>query len=117
MQANFIESSPLPVKAVLAMTGHIEEIYRLPLLPMRRDTRLKLQKVAIEAGLLTALASPRISFFMRAGRSARTSSSCIALPVDNAIMAGGAPPATSPIMRAGTDLMRRWRRRGRSATA
>jgi 4-hydroxy-tetrahydrodipicolinate synthase len=54
MQANFIESSPLPVKAVLAMTGHIEEIYRLPLLPMRRDTRLKLQKVATEAGLLTA---------------------------------------------------------------
>src|SRR3984957_9213842 len=33
MQANFIESSPLPVKAVLAMMGKIEEVYRLPLLP------------------------------------------------------------------------------------
>jgi 4-hydroxy-tetrahydrodipicolinate synthase len=54
MQANFIESSPLPVKAVLAMTGHIEEVYRLPLLPLRRDTRQKLQKVATEVGLLTA---------------------------------------------------------------
>src|SRR5271156_1961211 len=43
MQANFIESSPLPVKAVLAMMGRIEENYRLPLLPMRRDTRSKLQ--------------------------------------------------------------------------
>jgi dihydrodipicolinate synthase/N-acetylneuraminate lyase len=31
MQANFIESSPLPVKAVLAMMGKIEENYRLPL--------------------------------------------------------------------------------------
>ena len=53
MQANFIESSPLPVKAVLAMMGRIEEVYRLPLLPMRRDTRSKLQKVATEAGLVT----------------------------------------------------------------
>jgi 4-hydroxy-tetrahydrodipicolinate synthase len=52
MQANFIESSPLPVKAVLAMMGRIEEVYRLPLLPMRRDTRSKLQKVATEVGLI-----------------------------------------------------------------
>jgi 4-hydroxy-tetrahydrodipicolinate synthase len=53
MQANFIESSPLPVKAVLAMMGKIEEVYRLPLLPMRRDTRSKLQKIAMDAGLIT----------------------------------------------------------------
>ena len=53
MQANFIESSPLPVKAVLAMMGKIEEVYRLPLVPMRRDTRSKLQRVATDAGLIT----------------------------------------------------------------
>jgi len=58
MQANFIESSPQPVKAVLAMMGKIEEIYRLPLVPMRRDTRSKLQKVAAEAGLITKAAAP-----------------------------------------------------------
>ena len=52
MQANFTESSPMPVKAVLAMMGRIEEVYRLPLLPMRRDTRSRLQKVAAEAGLI-----------------------------------------------------------------
>src|SRR5277367_2415870 len=52
MQANFIESSPLPVKAALAMMGKIEEVYRLPLLPMRRDTRSKLQKIAADAGLI-----------------------------------------------------------------
>jgi 4-hydroxy-tetrahydrodipicolinate synthase len=58
MQANFIESNPLPVKAVLAMMGRIEEAYRLPLLPMRRDTRSKLQRVATEVGLVTKPAAP-----------------------------------------------------------
>src|SRR3989442_10875816 len=60
MQANFLESNPLPVKAVLAMMGKLEEIYRLPLLPMRRDTRSKLQKIATEAGLIArpAAAAP-----------------------------------------------------------
>jgi 4-hydroxy-tetrahydrodipicolinate synthase len=53
MQANFMESNPLPVKAVLAMMGKIEEVYRLPLLPMRRDTRSRLQKIATEAGIIT----------------------------------------------------------------
>jgi 4-hydroxy-tetrahydrodipicolinate synthase len=57
MQANFIESNPLPVKAVLAMMGRIEEVYRLPLLPMRRDTRSKLQKIAVEAGLVAKAAA------------------------------------------------------------
>src|SRR5215470_2546313 len=53
MQANFIESNPLTVKAVLAMMGRVEEVYRLPLLPMRRDTRSKLQRIATEAGLIS----------------------------------------------------------------
>ena len=58
MLANFMESSPLPVKAVLAMMGKIEEVYRLPLLPMRLDTRSKLQKTATDAGLITRPAAP-----------------------------------------------------------
>ncbi len=58
MLANFIESSPLPVKAVLAMMGKIEEVYRLPLLPMRRDTRSKLQKIATDVGLIARPAAP-----------------------------------------------------------
>ena len=58
MQANFIESNPLPVKAVLAMMGKIEEVYRLPLLPMRRDTRSRLQKIATEVGLIAKPAGP-----------------------------------------------------------
>ena len=56
MQANFIESSPMPVKAVLAMMGRIEENYRLPMVPVRRDTRSKLQRIATEAGLIAKAA-------------------------------------------------------------
>lgn len=52
MQANFIESNPLPVKAVLAMMGRIEEVYRLPLLPMKKETRAKLERIASEVGLI-----------------------------------------------------------------
>jgi 4-hydroxy-tetrahydrodipicolinate synthase len=54
MQANFIESNPGPVKAALAMMGRIEEVYRLPLVPMKRESRAKLEKVVSELGLLQA---------------------------------------------------------------
>jgi 4-hydroxy-tetrahydrodipicolinate synthase len=57
MQANFIESNPMPVKAVLAMMGRIEEVYRLPMVPMKRETRAKLQQVAVEAGLVVGHAA------------------------------------------------------------
>ncbi|HVP53941.1 MAG TPA: 4-hydroxy-tetrahydrodipicolinate synthase [Candidatus Eisenbacteria bacterium] len=52
MQANFLESNPIPVKAVLSMMGRIEEVYRLPLVPMRPENRAKLEKVVTEVGLL-----------------------------------------------------------------
>jgi 4-hydroxy-tetrahydrodipicolinate synthase len=48
MQANFIESNPMPVKAVLAMMGMIEENYRLPMVRMKADTRAKLEKIAMQ---------------------------------------------------------------------
>jgi 4-hydroxy-tetrahydrodipicolinate synthase len=52
MQANFLESNPMPVKAVLAMMGKIEENYRLPMLPVKKETRAKLEKIAGQVGLL-----------------------------------------------------------------
>jgi 4-hydroxy-tetrahydrodipicolinate synthase len=52
MQANFIESNPMPVKAVLAMMGKMEENYRLPMLKMKSDTRAKLQKIAEACGVV-----------------------------------------------------------------
>jgi 4-hydroxy-tetrahydrodipicolinate synthase len=54
MQANFIETSPIPVKAALAMMGMIEEVYRLPLVPMKPENRAKLEKVLAAQGLLQA---------------------------------------------------------------
>ena len=57
MQGNFFEANPMPVKAVLAMMGRIEESYRLPMIPVRRDTRSKLQRIAAELGLVAKAAS------------------------------------------------------------
>jgi 4-hydroxy-tetrahydrodipicolinate synthase len=51
MQANFIESNPIPVKAVLAMMGRIEENYRLPLTPMKPENRAKLEKIVQQLDL------------------------------------------------------------------
>ncbi|HEY6291176.1 MAG TPA: 4-hydroxy-tetrahydrodipicolinate synthase [Terriglobia bacterium] len=52
MQINFIESSPIPVKAALAMMGMIEEVYRLPLVPITSGNRAKLEKVLESQSLL-----------------------------------------------------------------
>lgn len=52
MKLNFIESNPIPVKAVLAGRGLIEEVYRLPLTPLQPENRTKLEQGLREAGLL-----------------------------------------------------------------
>jgi 4-hydroxy-tetrahydrodipicolinate synthase len=52
MQANFIESNPMPVKAVLAMMGRIEENYRLPMVTMQPNLRAKLEAVARACGVV-----------------------------------------------------------------
>jgi 4-hydroxy-tetrahydrodipicolinate synthase len=51
MQANFIESNPIPVKAALAMMGRIEENYRLPLTRMKPENRARLEKIVFDLGL------------------------------------------------------------------
>jgi 4-hydroxy-tetrahydrodipicolinate synthase len=52
MEANFIESSPGPVKAALTLLGIIEENLRLPLVPVREETRARLRELLLELGLL-----------------------------------------------------------------
>jgi 4-hydroxy-tetrahydrodipicolinate synthase len=52
MQAHFIESNPIPVKAVLAMMGRIEENYRLPLVQMQPALRARLEAIARAAGVV-----------------------------------------------------------------
>ncbi len=57
MQINFIETNPIPVKAALAMMGMIEEVYRLPMVPMKPENRAKLEKVLAAQGLLAKSAA------------------------------------------------------------
>jgi len=52
MDANFIESSPGPVKAAMAMMGLLEEHFRLPLVPVKETTRAKLKDVLATLGAL-----------------------------------------------------------------
>jgi 4-hydroxy-tetrahydrodipicolinate synthase len=48
----FLETNPVPVKAALAMLGHIEEEYRLPLVRMSAKNREILQKTLRFCGIL-----------------------------------------------------------------
>jgi 4-hydroxy-tetrahydrodipicolinate synthase len=48
----FIESNPIPVKAALAMIGMIEEVYRLPLVPISPVNRERLERLLNESVFL-----------------------------------------------------------------
>ena len=52
MQAHFLEASPAPVKAVLALLGHGEDNLRLPMVPVTAATRKKLEGLLGELGLV-----------------------------------------------------------------
>jgi 4-hydroxy-tetrahydrodipicolinate synthase len=52
MEINFIESSPGPLKAAMAMMGLLEENFRLPLVPIQEKNRERVREVVIELGLL-----------------------------------------------------------------
>src|SRR5438552_3323126 len=52
MEINFIESSPGPVKAAMAMMGLLEENFRLPLVPIQEKSRARIREVIAELGIL-----------------------------------------------------------------
>jgi 4-hydroxy-tetrahydrodipicolinate synthase len=52
MDVNFVESSPGPVKAAMALMGLLEENLRLPLVPVSEKTRARVREVLTESGLL-----------------------------------------------------------------
>jgi 4-hydroxy-tetrahydrodipicolinate synthase len=58
LQANFWETSPGPVKAVMAIMGKIDENYRLPIVPVSPGTHARLEKLAAELGLLVHSPQP-----------------------------------------------------------
>ena len=55
MEINFIESSPGPVKAAMAMMGLLEENFRLPLVPSQEQSRARIREVITELGLLESV--------------------------------------------------------------
>jgi len=55
MEINFIESSPGPVKAAMAMIGLLEENFRLPLVPVTDKSRARIREVLAELGLLESV--------------------------------------------------------------
>lgn len=52
MDVNFVESSPGPVKAAMALMGLLEENLRLPLVPVTERTRARVREVLGELGLM-----------------------------------------------------------------
>jgi 4-hydroxy-tetrahydrodipicolinate synthase len=54
MQINFVEGNPGPVKAAMAAMGLLEEVYRLPIVPPKTESKAKIEAVLKELGLLKA---------------------------------------------------------------
>jgi len=52
MQINFVESNPIPVKSAMAAMGLIDEIYRLPMVPPKKESKEKIARVLHDLGLL-----------------------------------------------------------------
>jgi len=59
MQVNFVESNPGPVKAAMAAMGLLEEVYRLPMVPPKPESKAKIETVLKELGLMKAVAVAR----------------------------------------------------------
>lgn len=51
MDANFLETNPAPVKAALALMGRIQNVLRLPLVPVADATCVALRRALREVGL------------------------------------------------------------------
>ena len=60
MLVNFVESNPIPVKAAMAAMGLLDEVFRLPMVAPRAESRAKIVAVLNEMGLLKS-ASAKVS--------------------------------------------------------
>ena len=56
MEVNFIESSPGPVKAAMAIMGLLEENFRLPMVPITEKSRERVREVISNLGLINETA-------------------------------------------------------------
>jgi len=55
LQVNFVESNPIPVKAAMAAMGLLEEIYRLPMVSPKAESKDKIVNVLKTLGLLNVV--------------------------------------------------------------
>jgi 4-hydroxy-tetrahydrodipicolinate synthase len=53
MEVNFIESSPMPVKAAMGLMGLLEPVFRLPMVPPKPENLEKIASVLSQLGLLS----------------------------------------------------------------
>jgi 4-hydroxy-tetrahydrodipicolinate synthase len=53
MEVNFIESSPMPVKAAMGLMGLLEPVFRLPMVPPKPESLEKIASVLSQLGLLS----------------------------------------------------------------
>jgi 4-hydroxy-tetrahydrodipicolinate synthase len=60
MLVNFVESNPIPVKSAMAAMGLLDEVFRLPMVPPRAESRAKIVAVLNDMGLVKD-ASARVS--------------------------------------------------------
>jgi 4-hydroxy-tetrahydrodipicolinate synthase len=60
MLVNFVESNPIPVKTAMAAMGLLDLAYRLPMVPPRPESRVKILKVLADLELLDR-ASAKVS--------------------------------------------------------
>ena len=58
MDVNFIESSPIPVKAAMSMMGLLEPVWRLPMVAPKPESLAKIRSVLESCGLLSEGTSP-----------------------------------------------------------
>jgi 4-hydroxy-tetrahydrodipicolinate synthase len=59
MDVNFVESTPIPVKAAMALMGLIEPVWRLPMVPPRPETLSRIEKTLESLGLAKLHAASR----------------------------------------------------------
>ena len=52
MEVNFVESNPIPVKTAMAEMGLLEPVWRLPLVPPKRENQERIRSVLASLGLV-----------------------------------------------------------------
>ncbi len=52
MNLNFIESNPTPVKYIMHRLGFCNEVYRMPLMPIKNESKIEIDNELLKIGLL-----------------------------------------------------------------